>query len=179
MAILLNSCNLGTYVYYDDIYTTSGELRHSVVQSTEPQQQEASEDITYQNQSVQPDSIVYEYDEDGNLLDTKAYYFDGNAPEQIAGYNSGGAGGSGNTYINNYYYDEDDYYDYYYTSRIRRFHTDLNCGWGYYDPYFTNLYWYDYCPSSWGVSIYLGYDWWWPTYYRPYYYSCVKQTLVE
>ena len=69
----------------------------------------------------------------------------------------------GNTYVtNNYYYEEDDYYDYAYTARIRRFHRPY--GWSYYDNYYTNSYWYDYNPNSWGVSIYLGYNWWGPSY---------------
>lgn len=71
----------------------------------------------------------------------------------------------GNTYItNNYNYNEDDYYDYEYSSRIRRFYTPVY-GYGYYNPYYTNQYWYDYNPVSWGVSIYLGYDWWAPSFY--------------
>lgn len=73
----------------------------------------------------------------------------------------------------------DDYYDYSYTSRIRRFHS-IN-RWSYYDPYFTNIYYYDYDPLFWGNSIYLGYSWWSPvntttvwfgnynTWYRPHY----------
>jgi hypothetical protein len=73
--------------------------------------------------------------------------------------------GKGNTYITNNYYD--DYYDYEYSSRIRRFYTPAY-GYGYYDPFYTNSYWYDYNPNSWGVSIYLGYNWWAPSYY---YYS--------
>jgi hypothetical protein len=71
----------------------------------------------------------------------------------------------GNTYItNNYYYDPDDYYDYAYTARLRRFYRPYY-GWGYFDSYYTNLYWYDYDPASWGVSIYMGYNWWPPAYY--------------
>lgn len=71
----------------------------------------------------------------------------------------------GNTYItNNYYYDPDDYYDYAYTARLRRFYRPY-IGWGYYDSYYTNSYWYDYNPASWGVSIYMGYNWWAPSYY--------------
>ncbi|MCX7862433.1 MAG: hypothetical protein N2449_05500, partial [Bacteroidales bacterium] len=75
----------------------------------------------------------------------------------------------GNTYVtNNYYsYDPDDYYDYEYTSRIRRFHnTYIGCG--YYDSYYTNLYWYTYDPFDWGVSIYFGFRWW-PFYFYYYY----------
>lgn len=77
----------------------------------------------------------------------------------------------GNTYVTNNYYDEDDYYDYYYASRIRRFHRPL-WGYSYYDPFYTNSYWYDYNPYNWGTSIYLGYNWWAPSaWYSPSYCS--------
>lgn len=71
----------------------------------------------------------------------------------------------GDTYINNNYYD--DYYDYAYASRIRRFYSGCN-NYGYYHDYYTNQYWYNYDPFSWGVSIYLGYNWWYPSYYSWY-----------
>ncbi|HAG15972.1 MAG TPA: hypothetical protein DCG69_05530 [Bacteroidales bacterium] len=70
----------------------------------------------------------------------------------------------------NYYYEDnfkyDDYYDYSYSSRIRRFDNPV-LGASYYDSYYTNLYWYDYRPISWGTSIYIGYDY--NYYYNPYY----------
>ena len=53
--------------------------------------------------------------------------------------------------VNNYY----DNYDYYYSSRINRFHrsyTDFN----YYAPVYTDAYWYNYQPFTWGISIYGG-----------------------
>lgn len=77
----------------------------------------------------------------------------------------------GNTYITNNYYGYDDYYDYSYSSRIRRFYYPYYSS--YYDPFYTNLYWYDYNPYSWGVSIYLGYNWWAPSwyYYNPFCYG--------
>lgn len=68
-------------------------------------------------------------------------------------------------------YNQDNYYDYAYSARINRFHRPyywLN----YYDDYYTDLYWYTFDPLSWGVSIYLGYSWWYPSYYyRPYYWD--------
>lgn len=68
-------------------------------------------------------------------------------------------------------YNEDDYYDYEYAARLRRFHDPYN-SWGYYDPYYTNLYWYTGFPSDFGWSIYLGYNWWWGTpWYSPWYHS--------
>ena len=42
-------------------------------------------------------------------------------------------------------YDESDYYDYAYTARIRRFDNPV-IGVGYYDDYYTNMYWYTYNP---------------------------------
>src|SRR6267378_3272857 len=63
----------------------------------------------------------------------------------------------GNTYITNNYNDHfnsDDYYDYEYAARLRRFHNPYS-GYGYYDGYYTNSYWYSYNPFQWGVSIYM------------------------
>ena len=58
---------------------------------------------------------------------------------------------NGNTVINNYYNND----DYYYSSRIRRFHRPM-WGMGYYDPWYTDMYWYNYDPFFWGTSIYAG-----------------------
>ncbi|MBR1775254.1 MAG: hypothetical protein IJ759_07000 [Bacteroidales bacterium] len=60
-------------------------------------------------------------------------------------------------------FDMDDYYDYAYTARLHRFHDPAPI-YGYYDDYYTNLYWYDRDPLLWGTSIYYGYRWWWPSY---------------
>lgn len=81
--------------------------------------------------------------------------------------------------INNYYDD----YDYYFSSRINRFHRSY-AAFNYYAPVFTDVYWYNYQPYSWGVSIYggggFGYDngWYDPYYgssyyrgYDPFYYN--------
>lgn len=73
------------------------------------------------------------------------------------------------TYItNNYYYDNyyDDYYDYSYSARIRRFYYPSYSG--YWDDYYTNYYWYTYDPYFYGVSIYIGYNWWYPHPWRWY-----------
>jgi hypothetical protein len=53
--------------------------------------------------------------------------------------------------INNYY----DNYDYYYASRINRFHRSFSA-FSYYSPIFTDSYWYNYEPYTWGLSIYGG-----------------------
>jgi hypothetical protein len=52
--------------------------------------------------------------------------------------------------VNNYYD-----YDFYYSSRINRFHRSFSA-FNFYAPLFTDSYWYNYEPYSWGLSIYGG-----------------------
>ena len=171
---LLAACSTANFAYYDDIYTSSGEK--AAPTAAPKSAQSAAPTAATATPTVEADSIVYETDENGNLLRTLTYYPGSTEPvittymevadgeTATTGYAAGSYSGSS--------YDPDDYYDYAYASRLRRFHTDVYTGWGYYDPYFTNMYWYDYYPASWGLSIYMGYNWWWPSYYyRPYYYS--------
>ncbi|MCL2290547.1 MAG: hypothetical protein FWC34_07590 [Bacteroidetes bacterium] len=74
--------------------------------------------------------------------------------------------------VNAMAFDDFDMYDYFYTSRIRRFHTHVSLGWGFYDPFFTNMFWYTRSPATWGVSIYLGHSWWWPSpFWRPWHFD--------
>ena len=79
----------------------------------------------------------------------------------------------GNTYITNKYYDSDfdydDYYDYEYAVRMKRFYHPVS-NYGYYDNYYSNSYWYSGNPHHWGLSVYLGYNWWGPSYYSYNYY---------
>ena len=67
---------------------------------------------------------------------------------------------SGGNVTNNYYgdnYDMDNYYDYMYSSRIRRFHRTYSSGMGYYNPFYTNSYYYNNNPLYFGNSIYSSY----------------------
>ncbi len=52
---------------------------------------------------------------------------------------------------------------YEYSSRIRRFHNDAN--FGYYDPYYTNMGWYDPSPWNYGTSLYYD-DWMYNNYHN-------------
>lgn len=65
-------------------------------------------------------------------------------------------------------FDSDDQYDYYYASRLRRFHSPY-VGFGYYNNYYTNSFWYSSNLYHCGVSIYYGYNFWNPGYYDPWY----------
>lgn len=65
--------------------------------------------------------------------------------------------------VNNYYSS----YGYEYASRLRRFHNTY-VAFDFYSPVYTEVYWYNYTPSSWGVSIYdpwYGYNAYSPSYY--------------
>lgn len=76
--------------------------------------------------------------------------------------------------VNNYYNDYD------FTSRINRFHRSYSV-FDYYSPVFTDSYWHNYQPLSWGLSIYgglgFGFNYGYGDYgYDPYfgvnYYGC-------
>jgi hypothetical protein len=54
---------------------------------------------------------------------------------------------------------EDQYHDFAYAARVRRF-GETSGGWNYYDPFYTNQYWYDPQPGFFGQSIYTTYSWW-------------------
>ena len=125
------------------------------------------------------DDVYYSSEDDFAKRDEGASY--GNGDREVSngsenyGYNevpdasTSRLDDNGNTYVTNNYYNKDDYYDYAYASRLRRFHTSVSIGFGYYDGWFTNSYWYNYNPTCYGVSIYTSYSWWTPTYYTPYY----------
>ncbi|MBE0676885.1 MAG: hypothetical protein IH591_19675 [Bacteroidales bacterium] len=77
--------------------------------------------------------------------------------------------GPGTTIVNNYYMDD---FGYHYSSRINRFHRSYSA-FEYYSPVFTETYWYNYEPYTWGLTIYsgggfgyrYGYSWSYPAYY--------------
>ena len=152
-AILLSACSsprIPRSSDYDDVYYSSSDGPSNSGGST------PAADYTSANQDNQNS------DNTDNSNDPRFDYGNqdnqGSSQSQSASdpsYSSNTSTSGGNTYITNNYYDDDDYYDYAYSSRIRRFHTSVGCGYGYYNDYYTNSYWYDYNPWSYGVSIYL------------------------
>jgi hypothetical protein len=107
----------------------------------------AEEEITDTVSPLDGYSTVDDYYPEGgynqNISTTEPY------SEQYADENGNGVT---NNYYGNYYEDDNDFS---YSSRIRRFHR--NNSWGYYDPWYTNMYYYNYDPFFWGTSIYIGY----------------------
>ncbi len=160
--LYISSCTSGQYTAsreYDDVYYSSGD---------KVQERQTNNNQNNQNQSVTPEnSSAQEAIGNDNAIDNQQrfdYNNNQNNNAEQPDYTSTQER-DGNTYITNNYYDNDDYYDYTYTSRMRRFNHP--CGWSYYDSYYTNSYWYDYNPISYGVSIYLGYNFWHPYQWGP------------
>ena len=159
----------------DDVYYSSKDKQPQQVQPAAPEpapvssdnysnnNSNYSQDNSGQNQSKENSGQSQSSDYSGQ---NQTYDNSGNSNASSSQYSDS----KGNTYVTNNYYDDN--YDYEYSSRIRRFYTPAY-GYGYYDPFYTNSYWYDYNPINWGVSIYLGYNWWAPSfyYYQPFCYG--------
>ncbi|PID88764.1 MAG: hypothetical protein CSB02_01045, partial [Bacteroidia bacterium] len=136
--ITLSGCTTA-YVaaYEDDVYSYQPQYREAapvVASSTD-------KDRNYTVSSTQNDR---DSRDDRDFSDQQNYYndkdFGAYAEDDIV-------------YDESTYY-EDEPYDYSYSARIKRFHNPID-GCGYYDSYYTNRYWYDYDPFSWGSSIYI------------------------
>jgi hypothetical protein len=141
-ALLATSCTSYRYTaninQQDDIYFSPREARAARSQTQAPVQQNRSGQNTLPAQSEPAQSDLFD---EGSVVD--------------------GSGNIINNYYGDVYFDSDDYYDYAYAARIRRFHNP-NMAWGYYDPFFTNMYFYNYDPFFFGNSIYMTYGFWNP-----------------
>ena len=102
---LLAACSTANFAYYDDIYSSSGEKSAPTVKA-------ATAQTADNNATVEADSIIYETDENGNLLRTLTYY-PGSTEPVITTYmeiadeqeTTTASYGSGSSYA----YDPDDY----------------------------------------------------------------------
>ena len=63
---------------------------------------------------------------------------------------------SGNLRSTRHFYKDELMHDFSFASRIRRFHRP-QYRWSYFDPWFTNMFWYTHNPNYFGVSIYHGF----------------------
>ncbi|HOL74958.1 MAG TPA: hypothetical protein PLM87_05000, partial [Bacteroidales bacterium] len=149
VGVMISSCTINNYYTqsqpYDDVYYNPNIHQYP--------------DNNVQNQDYQQQDNQYQ---DYQYQDNQEYYQD------QSNYSETYTDDNGNTYITNNYYG--DYYDYSYSSRIRRFYYP-ELGFGYYDPWYTNIYWYTYDPWYFGISVYLTYPFWRPgiSFYWGYY----------
>ncbi|HRY97490.1 MAG TPA: hypothetical protein P5550_00395 [Bacteroidales bacterium] len=173
LAVMLGSCSAAhsSYAGYDDVYYTPSDApAQAPAAPVVTQYQVAPDQATYtvKEPAVAADPNYAGHDED-LVYGNNTYRED---PEYVPDQSQEYQGGTytdpeGNVYVTNNYYGGDfrydDYYDYAYASRIRRFH---NYGFNsYYHDYYTNQYWYNNDPWCYGTSIYMGYDFWYPSYY--------------
>lgn len=147
LLVLLTACNSSYYATstHDDIYYSRQEAAKLAEQAT---MAEAVAVDRTQNQAT-PTDQNYGYESEGEHYPNYDYQARFRPQSDTVEYDQ-----EGNTYITNHYYF--DQADYYYSARIRRFHR-YGVGFSYYDPFYTNMYWYTYDPFHYGVSIYLGY----------------------
>jgi hypothetical protein len=191
--LLLASCSSGTYSTsgnYDDAYYTPksasqyAETKQDVptnssvrTESLNPEKVQQTTPIPQSQEPSKYDGLTdyerYALQKENQLLsddtiysDEGEYYYDDATDEGYYADEYYDDEDNKSVIVNNYYNYDDDY-DYYYTSRLRRFHSPHH-GWNYYDPFYTDLYYYNYDPFYWGVSIYSGFGY--SFGYRPYYY---------
>lgn len=151
-AILMTSCSSQFQARnYDDVYfpTDNQQVEKHYIVVKEPQTDINNYTVQPQVQTNNESQVAENYPQEGynddtNYATTEDYSIDNN-PSSV------------NIYIG------DDYYDYAYSARLRRFHNPYSYN-NYYSDYYTNTYWYDYNPYSYGSSIYMGYNFWYPSY---------------
>ena len=151
LLFVFNSCGMPIQtIAYDDVYATN-------LKEHEPFMAEDSDNAIYQDNSYVKKKQHYR--ELIKVEDSIAEKENFNAEELQTEYD-----------VNYAEFDEEDYYDYAYSARLRRFYHPVVYR-DYYADYYTNLYWYTHDPFCWGTSIYLGYSWWYPSYYSAWYWD--------
>ncbi len=166
--------------YNDDIYYSSGDAaadreryrKEAELARQERDEQEKQRAEQEKQRAQQANNQSQNTTDDYYSPDTRKSNANNYTTTQTTTNSDGGV-----TNITNNYYDRpfnyDDYYDNEYAARLRRFNNPIG-NYGYYDNYYTNSYWYTGNPYNYGTSIYLGYNFWGPTYtafsYNPSYY---------
>ena len=146
--------------YQDDIYYSSKDAAAE------------KEGMQRQKQREQTEAAAQKKQEEQNAARNAAntsnddYYQSPSSRENSSAANSTSSTTASNTSSS---FDYDDYYDYEYAARLRRFHNNIP-SYGYYDNFYTNSYWYSGNPYNYGTSIYMGYNFWGPSYYTYSYY---------
>ncbi len=188
VAILLASCSSSRYTAaseYDDVYYNPdlGQRKAAVVvdqpavtsqqvMAAQPIQQEPvyaesqvsdTENLSdYEKYKLQREAEMLgeTYEPQGSEALYANQYEEYDSLNQVSEYGQESAP----VIINNYYNDPNDYY---YSSNLRRFSDDYY-GWNYYDPYYTDLYFYTGSRLHWGMSMGWGYPYYRGGYYPSY-----------
>jgi hypothetical protein len=194
-AFVLASCSTtkqAASAEYDDVYYNPNQVEKQATNTVAaqpaavtPQQAMSAQPLYQEPANSQPvaaanenlsDYEIYRMQQEAEMLG-ESYAPEGSEAlyaEQYVEYDTLGEYGQKGApvIVNNYNYYTDPT-DYYYSSSLRRF-SDNYYGWNYYDPYYTDMYWYTGSPFSWGISMGFGYPGWGMGFsygnpYRPYY----------
>jgi len=171
-AIVLASCSSTkqtAFSEYDDVYYNPNNTERQAVVT--PQEAVSMQPVYQEPAYTEPVVLVdenlsdyekYRLQQESEMLG-ESYTPEGSEAlyaEQYIEYDTLGQFGQEGApvVVNNYnYYTNPN--DYYYSSNLRRF-SDEYYGWNYYDPYYTDMYWYTRSPFSWGISMGWGYPGW-------------------
>ncbi len=170
--ITFSSCTVPQGVqsrtYNDDVYYSSKDA------ATEKDYKQANEAEQQQRKAQAEKEKNLQSSENSNrrALANDDYYTPSNNARRM----TENTNENGTSITNNYYetpFSYDDYYADAYAVRLKRFHHSCP-NYSYYDNYYTNSYWYNGDPFSYGTSIYMGYNFWGQSYfnfvYNPSYY---------
>lgn len=161
---VFTSCHLPEEIaskkYTDDIYFSSKDAAtEKEIKDQERERQRQEMAAEQERQRVQSQT-----NQQSSPSSNDDYYTPNSQRISVAGSHKN-SNSSTNSTNNNYNqpFNYDDYYDNAYAARIRRFNNNIY-NYGYYDDYYTNSYWYTGNPYNYGSSIYLGYNFWGPSY---------------
>lgn len=166
---MLYACNtpqsISSAKYSDDIYTSSSELAADKEKRQKDAElaREQREEEARQREEAEKQRMAQSNNNNNQSTETADDYYQS---KRSTTETTTDRDGSVTNVTNNYYdrdFSYDDYYDNEYSVRLRRFHNNIGA-YGYYDDYYTNSYWYTGNPYNYGSSIYLGYNFWGPTY---------------
>lgn len=166
---MLYACNtpqsMSSAKYSDDIYTSSSELaadKEKRQKDAELAREQREEEARQREEAEKQRMAQSNNNNNQSTESTDDYYQSKRSTTETTTDRDGNV----TNVTNNYYdrpFDYDDYYDNEYSVRLRRFHNNIGA-YGYYDDYYTNSYWYTGNPYNYGSSVYLGYNFWGPTY---------------
>lgn len=158
--LALTAVSLFQVYAQDDVYYDPNKDNGTNKSATPNYQQQFNSNGSQNNSS---------YNYNNSSTNSDAYkYDDGSSSSQYSykndGYTTNSYSSSNSNYNNNSYSNYSDY-DYYYTSQLRRYYTPT---WGssFWDPWYTDLYYYTGNPMYWGNNIYVSvmpsWNWWRP-----------------
>ena len=166
LSVCASPQTLKAQVYTDDIYYSSKDAAADKEKRQQLAEQEKQRQLAEQEKRKE-EAAKRAADEASGNQNKSNQSSESSNPDDYYSTTERSTDANGNTTVTNNYYDRpfdyNDYYDDEYSVRLRRFHNNVG-NYGYYDNYYTNSYWYTGNPYNYGTSVYMGYNFWGPSY---------------